>query len=67
MKACKDFKPFILNKDICTHWIIVASVPGPDGGTCILPCVPHCSQGLECPHNGQRPERLDQESDGEPD
>jgi hypothetical protein len=64
-RACKDFKPFVTNKDICAHWITVASVPGPDGSMTVYPCVPYCSLKTDCPHLGHRPERLDQESDSE--
>lgn len=65
MRACKDFKPFVTNVDLCDHWIRMASVPDGDGSHAIFPTDPFCRKGLACPSLGRRPERLDQESDSE--
>ena len=60
MKACKDFKPFVTNKDICAYWLH----PDPDAPFDDQ-FFPLCEKGLACPTYGQRPERLDQESDSD--
>ena len=60
MKACKEFHPFVTNKDVCAHWVHSADEPDP-----MKQFFPFCDKGLACPTLGQRPERLDQESDTE--
>jgi hypothetical protein len=56
-RACLLYKPVVTNVDICVYWITVASV------VATSPCEPHCRLEIDCPHNGRRPERADQESD----
>ena len=68
MKACKDFKPFVTNKDVCDHWMIQGPGFGPLSPDIYHPTekwAPYCRKGLACPTCGQRPERLDQESDSD--
>ena len=63
-RSCKDYRPFVLNKDICESWMR----PYPDFLGDREPTtqfLPHCRKGLDCLTAGQRPERADQESDSE--
>lgn len=81
VRACKEFKPIVTNPDVCRFWerhiwdrMPIRSSPDQHflhysdrdflGDPEPVPPA-KCKRGLECPTAGQRPERLDQESDSE--
>ena len=63
-RACKDYRPFVLNKDLCESWMR----PYPDflgDGNPPLNFCPIAARAWIALTAGQRPERADQESDSE--
>lgn len=65
MKACKDFRPMPTNKDVCERWGVPHMGAVRNKSTPQMKLIPKCRLDFVCPTNGQRPERLDQESDSE--